>query len=352
MSSDNQTAMNPTGLPYQRCLIPNIPENAQHIVRDVTSFVIIPLDILLAFLSIISNSLVLTSVIPTRSLQHPSLLLLCSLSITDLLWATVSIVRGIRTFTLEGFCPGEMNELGLIFQVLCFMSTLGNLAIISYDRFLAVKKPWWYRNHMTRSRVVKQTSLIWILSLTMCGMVYSRRNFSLLFLPTQAAGVMLYATFLIVIVISYAGIFIANRRHRATIHQRGGQMSAMIRREKKLANTVGLILLVLLFTFMPALVAPLALSIMGFSRTELVPFRPFYRVFITLNGLLNPLLNYGRNKDVRRAVRRLIRCSRNVNGIQPPNTNSNERNQGRHTTTAQRIAVEIPLRNRVCPTQH
>ena len=107
---------------------------------------------------------------------------------------------------------------------------------------------------------------------------------------------------------SYVGIFISNKRQRQTIHQHGGHMLTALRREKRLANTVGLILIVLCCTFIPALSIPLILAILGFSTADLLPFRPFYALFITLNGLLNPLLNYGRNKDVRRAVRLLITC--------------------------------------------
>lgn len=84
-------------------------------------------------------------------------------------------------------------------------------------------------------------------------------------------------------------------------------MVATLRREQKLAKTVGLILLVLCFTFLPALISPLVFATLGFSELEFGSFNPFIVVFVTLNGLLNPLLNYGRNSDVRRAVRQLIR---------------------------------------------
>ena len=65
---------------------------------------------LLAFLSFISNFLVLTAVVRTRSLQHPSLILLCSLSITDLLWAIFTVVRDIKRVTHEEFCPGTVSQ--------------------------------------------------------------------------------------------------------------------------------------------------------------------------------------------------------------------------------------------------
>ena len=85
-------------------------------------------------------------------------------------------------------------------------------------------------------------------------------------------------------------------------------MRAVLKREKQIANTVGLIVLVLCLTVLPAMTVPLVLFTFGFRPEDTTPLRPFYYIFGTLNGLLNPILNYGRNNDVRRAVRNLIKC--------------------------------------------
>jgi len=87
-------------------------------------------------------------------------------------------------------------------------------------------------------------------------------------------------------------------------------MRAVLRREKQIANTVGLILLVLCLTVLPAMTVPFVLFNVGFRPEDTTPLRPFYHIFGILNGLLNPVLNYGRNKDVRRAVCGLIRSQR------------------------------------------
>ena len=90
--------------------------------------------------------------------------------------------------------------------------------------------------------------------------------------------------------------------------QYGGPMCTFLKREKKVANTVGLILLVLCVTLLPAVMAPIVLLHFGFVLADVIPLSPFILIFATLNGLLNSLVNYGRNKSVRRAVRGLIRC--------------------------------------------
>ena len=195
---------------------------------------------------------------------------------------------------------GTLSQFKSSVIVLCFVATIGNLAIISRDRYLAVSIPWWYRNHVTRSRVVKQASVVWIVSVVLAIQKYAEFQFKVFLFP-------FYFICVCCIISSYAGIFIANRRQRVSVQQYGKELQAKLRREQKLAKTVGLILLVLCFSFLPALISPLIFATLGFSQLEFDSFKPFVYVFVTLNGLLNPLLNYGRHSHVRRAVRQLIR---------------------------------------------
>ena len=175
-------------------------------MRNVTNIVVLPLDTLLALLSITCNCLVLTAILRTRSLQLPALLMLCSLSITDVLWATFSIVKNIRTFTYGDFCPEGFGSTVEGIIVLCIISTLGNLSIISRDRFLAVSKPMWHRTHVTRSRAVKQAPVIWIVSLVMSGIVAVRVYIPFVSSVARALGVLLYALFILITICSYVGM--------------------------------------------------------------------------------------------------------------------------------------------------
>ena len=217
---------------------------------------------------------------------------------------------------------------------------MGNLAIIRRDRYLAVSKPWWYRSHVSHSRVIKQASLVWMLSVINGILVFA--SYSPIII------IFLYYTICISVIIgSYVGIFIANRRQKQAIHQHGGQMSVTLKREKKLANTVGLILIVLCFTFIPALISPLIFAILGYSSLEFLPFRPYIVPFLTLNGLLNPVLNYSRNKNIRRAIRGLSGC---------PQTDAHlynaERNPNNTLRAVQSGTVEISLGRLSCTTQN
>ena len=281
-------------------------------MNDVTNLVVLPLDTLLALLSVTCNAVILVAILRMRSIQRPSLLLLCSLSTTDIIWAVTSAIHNIKYFILKTFCPKQFSEEEVFAFALCLFSTLGSLAVISCDRLLAVSKPWWYRSHATRSHAVKQLALVWAIALTFSGIAAGHRHNDsrLLWSIQKYLGIVLSVCYALTIIGCYIGVLIANRRHGASLDQYGGPMRTVLRREKKIANTVGLILLALCFTVLPAMIAPFVLMNLGFTPTDTVPLRPFTQILVTLNGLLNPLLNYGRIDDVRRAVRSLIRCQR------------------------------------------
>lgn len=87
--------------------------------------------------------------------------------------------------------------------------------------------------------------------------------------------------------------------------------AAALRREKKVAKTVGLMLIALVFTHLPALITPNVLNVLGYYKNK-APFEPFFIIFITLNGLLNPLINFARNEAVRRSLLGLFGCQRHI----------------------------------------
>ena len=309
MSPFNQTASSGK-LQNQRCLIASIPEHAQHTIRDVTNLVVLPLDTLLSLLSVTCNCLIFLAVQRRRSIQRPSMLFLCSLSISDAIWATMSAINNAKFFIFKNFCPKELIAVEVFAAALCFYSTIGSLAVISYDRLLAVSSPLRYRSHATRSLAIKQIILVWVIGaiLSLLVAIARQSDSALLFSILLYIEGALSFCYVLLIIGCHIGILIASYRHGASLHLYGGPMRTVLEREKKVANTVGLILLVLCFCLLPAVMAPnVVYQIAGIDPREVTAF---YFIFITLNGLLNPLVYYGRNEDVRTAVRSLIRCPR------------------------------------------
>lgn len=299
-----------SGFPYEACLMPSLPENMLQQMRDFTNYFVQPLSMLIAVLSFICNSFVIITVARKKSLQQPSMLMLCSLAVTDLLFSPYCLSRDITTLTHEHMCPDETSGAAHLMSVLCLLATLTNVALISKDRYLAVRKPWWYRHHMTKSRAIKMICVAWFISILIMLLSFIQGKGQLLFIPRSSyVSLLIYFLCFVVIGFSYLGIFLKKNRPGNL-----EQLNAISQREKRLANTVALILLILLLTFLPGLIWPLALHLAGLQRGSKA-YRPFYTFLLLLNGFLNPLVNFGRSKEMRRGLSELFKCTRELQPV-------------------------------------
>ncbi|XP_078352360.1 adrenocorticotropic hormone receptor-like [Oculina patagonica] len=325
MTSTNES-INSSHFPYQACLMPNLPDDLQHQVRDISNYIVVPLDTLLAVMSFICNTLVFITVTRTKSLRHPSLLMLCSLSITDLIWALFTVIKNSLTLLHPHMCRKIGSEEDCI-GILCFLATLGNLAMVSNDRKQAMRRPEWYHSHASRSRarVVKATLVSWFLSILATLIVYTKiktRNTNTSFIIIF----LFYVVSILMILFNYFRLFMASRQHSRRMRIQVGKMRAAVEKEKKLTRIVSVILLCFLFSFLTAILSPVILVALGLP---IIPFDPFSSFLFTINGLLNPLFNYGRNKEIRRSMLNILRCRNRRVGQQLPAVRDNRNAQVR-----------------------
>ena len=309
--TSGQTNNNSTPLPYLTCLFSGVSKETQQNLRFVTNTVLLPLNMALNFMSLTANFLLLIAVARIKVRQHPSLILLCSLSSSDLIWTVLSFYINTNAIVHIHNCPSSGAE-EIYLSIWYIFATLSNLTFISKDRFRAVRKPLWYHNNMTKSRALKEAISGWLISLTTVITIYV----IIVYLPEKFAfiknviAVIFCSVSVFIIISSYIGIHFAVRTHRRkNFPQVGSRRSAvLLNREKRLAVTVGLILMMLILSILPALVSPVALILMGFK--SMAPFRIFITIFITLNGMLNPLVNFRRNEAIRQSIRKIFACTR------------------------------------------
>ena len=288
--------------PLNACLMPNLPEAQQQQMRDFTNYFVRPLGMLVALMSFVSNSLVIVTVARKKSLQQPSMLMLCSLAVTDLVYSLQSFSRGIKTLTHDHMCLHSVEV--PVMSVLCILATLANAALISRDRYLAIRKPWWYHHHVTKPRAMRMICAVWLITIMITLLTYLRSRFQIEFIPSGLIfSFVFYFVCFFVIGLSYLGIVLKKNQPRDAL-----QVNGILEREKRLANTVGLILLVMLITFLPGLLSPLALHLVGLRYVR--AFEPFYTFLLLLNGFLNPLVNFGRSRKMRRGLSELFKWSR------------------------------------------
>ena len=308
-------AQNSSQYPYEACLIDGLSSDVQHQTLNIGNYIFRPLNFILAFLAFVFNTLVIIAVARTKSLQYPAMVMMCSLAVTDIIFPLYSLYRYIETFTHEHMCPAASYEHPLYFAIsgLCTLATLGNLAAISRDRYLAVRRPVWYRNHMKISRSFKTVCLPWLISVVYAVLTYFSKRLSRVYTPMAAVFLLvLFPFYLSVITFCYLSIYC-----RKNI-QVGNLNEALLKREKRLANTVAWILLILVLTYFPGLLFGGVLVAKGVNN---LPFRPFYVIFIQLNGVLNPLLNFSRIRKMRKAMRDLFRSHQQLQSSSLANNN-------------------------------
>ncbi|XP_041795887.1 olfactory receptor 1509-like [Chelmon rostratus] len=125
--------------------------------------------ILTFYLSIVcANVFLIVVICMNRSLHEPMYLFLCSLFVNELYGSTglfllllVQVLSDVHTVSAS-LC---------FLQVFCLYSYGGieflTLAIMSYDRYLAICYPLQYNTHMTLNKIAKLTALIWLYPLLM-----------------------------------------------------------------------------------------------------------------------------------------------------------------------------------------
>ena len=201
-------------------------------------------------------------------------------------------------------CPKENPE-EIAYAIFCNTSILGNLAVISRDRCLAVKQPLWYRTHVTKSRAMKMISIPWPITFAIAFVVYLSLKLEGggYRVVGQIIGTMFTLISFITIIVCYLAIFIK----KPPVYNIN-QLRAIVERERRATKTAGYILLVLLLTFLPATLFPMIVYLKGVRNS--LPFKPFYLFLFTLSAFVNPLMNFGRNRDMRRALRAVFKRSR------------------------------------------
>ena len=156
------------------------------------------------------------------------MVVMCSLAVADIIFPLYSLYRYVEVFTHERMCPtSQAHPLYFAISGLCTLTTLGNLAVISRDRYLAVRRVVWYRNHMKISRAFKTACLPWLISVVYAVLTYFSKRSSRVYTPMAAVFLLvLFPFYLSVITFCYLSSYC-----RKNI-QTGNRNDSFLKREK------------------------------------------------------------------------------------------------------------------------
>ncbi|XP_030613172.1 trace amine-associated receptor 13c-like [Archocentrus centrarchus] len=266
------------------------------------------LNIVLSFISLITaalNLLVIISVSHFRQLHTPSNILLLSLAVSDflvgLLLIPLEIIRNTACWVLGDFmCSIYYN---LVASVFC--ASIGNIVLISVDRYVAICDPLHYPTRITVVRVKISVCLCWFCS-TFASSLYTKDMLiepgrynscygECMFFTSDTAGIVdLVLTFIVpvsVIIVLYMRVFVvavsqarAMRSHVTAVTLQHS-LNQTNRSELKAARTLGVLVVVYLASFCPYYCYSLVEgNVVNYSSLY------FLTMLFYFNSCLNPLI--------------------------------------------------------------
>nr|XP_055062889.1 5-hydroxytryptamine receptor 7 [Misgurnus anguillicaudatus] len=339
---------------------------------DLTKSIIIGIMLsTITAITVMGNTLVVIAVCVVKKLRQPSNYLLVSLAVADL---SVAVV--VMPFVIVTDLTGGVWLFGEVFcnifigmDVMCCTASIMTLCVISVDRYLGITQPLTYPARQNGQLMAKMIVGVWLMSASItlppfCGWAQNV-NTAGMCLISQDVGYTLYSTAvafyipMVVMLFMYYKIFKAARKSGAKHHftaltpiqlacpdltldgveglcmhglkkasateqfstiscllNRERRSASIFRREQKAATTLGVIMGVFSFCWLPFFLFTTARPFICGLLCNCAPVW-LERVLLWLgytNSLMNPFIYAYFNRDLRSTYKDLLRCRyRNIN---------------------------------------
>ena len=248
--------------------------------------------------SIIGNSLVLAAVWKTPSIRSTSMIILCSLAVSDLLVGLL-----VQPLYIADELTKDLSLLyrvsGMIGFYVCGVS-FGTMTAISVDRLVALHYHMRYASLMTEFRIKFIVGMIWVVMFPFSGVhLWNKYTFHLV------AGIFI-AICLVICTFSYIKIYGIVRHHQIQIHvqQQAVENSdianntRMSRLRKNAINAFMFYIIMVICYFSQVILLSLFGTIYKNWKAEWC----FATTVVFVNSSVNPILYCWRLRELRAAV--------------------------------------------------
>ncbi|XP_038046133.1 D(1) dopamine receptor-like [Patiria miniata] len=277
---------------------------------------------IISLLTVFGNILVIAAVTSWRKLRHKiTSWFVVSLALSDVLVGFLVMSWNAAAFTI-GYWPfGRFCAVHQALDIMMSTASILNLCVIALDRFWAVTQPFDYQSKMTRKRALLMIACVWIVSCVMSFVpvlsgihTVDDAQDTILANPPKCDFILngIYAVLSscisfyvpsIVMIITYLLIYREARRQEQSIRSQNRVLDNNQKGEHKAAKTLGAILGVFVFCWLPFFVVN---CILPFCK-ECISGAVFTIVLWLgwINSSLNPLI-YATNREFRTAFKRLL----------------------------------------------
>ena len=273
--------------------------------------VILCVEVLLSVPTISINVLVIWAVKVKLYLrkQNTCTLLAC-LAVTDLLVGAVVLPLAIASHLerLVGSGPTCLMELtaGILLYV-AFVASLFHLAIISSERYVAIKHCLRYKTLVTPSRLLAAVASAWASTVISLAAILRFLEHYVSFVVLSVAIIGLIA----VIAFCQVAVLFESQRHRRHIrdHQVSEAAAKEILKQNKAARTTSMIISALCLCYVPQLIYTVIFMEESYPRPETLCTMYVMDLLLYFNSLINPIIYSIRTREFKRAFREIVNCT-------------------------------------------
>ena len=256
----------------------------------------------LIIISVIGNTLVLAAILRTHSLFSPSITLLCSLAMSDLLVGLVLQPLYIANALTENSSLKQASN--TIAFAVCGVSLL-TMAAISVDRFLALHYHMRYPSLMTTPRAIYTSATLWIIVFLLSFLNFWTIN------AYYFASAVSIPICLLISTVCYIKIYCIVRQHQLQIRVQQQAVESnttninqiMLRSTKRAKNTFRYYI-VMILCYTPVFVA---MAILFISPSHWTKGWTLADTVVFMNSSINPFLYRWRLRELRTAVLKTVR---------------------------------------------
>ena len=276
--------------------------------NKITGLAVSAVNILLSVIVILGNTLILVALHKENSLHPPSKLLLRCLAISDLCVGLVSeplavIFRMSTIYERWDFCRHIFVSLIVTGYILCGMSLL-IMTAISVDRLLALSLRLRYRQVVTLKRTCIILVMFCVISIVFSTVYVKSNEIAVKYIQILTTVCLTTSS------VSYTKIFLKLRQRQTEVQEfeLSSQLSQLnIARYRKAVSCALWLQLTLVFCYLPNGVSIIVSSASARPYPSLGIVSKFTFTLVFLNSSLNPLLYCWKMREVRQAVKSIIK---------------------------------------------
>ena len=279
------------------------------------------LDFIFGFVIVTGNGSLFVTIYrdPCNCLRSPTTSLIANLSVADFFMGLVSLLRAVELLYMYHGVPDMpvLNLIGYFIAAVSILAAVSTLMTMSCERYVAVVKPFRYRQLITIRRTKVTIGGIWISALVLCVLPLSHVKQEI-FLLTYSYSHFVIPSFVLTAI--YVKIYKQITSQRKELKEVRESMSSanrirQLERERRMVMAFILILIVFFCSFLPYFILQILFFCPCRESGAFHMFRLIMNEFLSLSSVVDPFMYAWRIPTFNRSFRSCFQLLKGRNVI-------------------------------------